>query len=208
MRDLNPPTAFNSESGDASLAGHLLLAHPSLRNREFRRTAILLSLHNSEGAMGVVLNRPLDKRLRDIGSEFTTGPLADVPVFDGGPVAKRQIILCAWRPLKTSFTTVNFEAADVTANEEGHQLLFGLDRERATALVEEEGVQLRAFLGYSGWTSGQLENELKQATWVVADLDADIIHQPADETMWRQVLSGVNAHWCLLAREPEEPERN
>ena len=62
-----------------SLAGQLLLAHPALREPTFRHTVILLSVHNSDGAMGVVLNRPLDKQLGELNSAFAFGPLAGVP---------------------------------------------------------------------------------------------------------------------------------
>ncbi len=184
-----------SDSGEQSLAGSLLLAHPVLRDQHFRRTAILMSAHDAEGAMGVVLNRPLHRKLGEFGADFALGPLAGVPVFDGGPVEKRQIILCAWRP-------------HGDANEDGFQLLFGLDRERASDLVGQEGVQVRAFLGYAGWSSGQLEGELKRDTWVVADLEPEIIRQPADESLWRKILAGLDPQWRLLAGEPDDPELN
>ncbi|MBC8009565.1 MAG: YqgE/AlgH family protein [Burkholderiales bacterium] len=182
-------------SADESLAGSLLLAHPVLRDQTFRRTAILMSSHDTEGAMGVVLNRPLRKTLGQLGGDFAYGPLAQVPVFDGGPVQKRQIILCAWRP-------------HVEPDEEGVQVLFGLDRERASELVAQEGVELRAFLGYAGWTGGQLEGELQRDTWVVAELEPDMISRTPDEKMWRDLLGRLDPQWRLLAGEPDDPGVN
>ena len=186
-----------SSEDDESLAGSLLLAHPVLRDTTFRRTAILMSSHDDQGAMGVVLNRPLNKRLGELGGDFAFGALSDVPVFDGGPVAKRQLILCAWRPHPSE-------------EDEGEslELLFGLDPERAAELAGQEGVQLRAFLGYAGWTGGQLEGELERDTWVVAELEPDIIRQRPDETLWRKALSELDPQWRLLAGEPDDPERN
>lgn len=182
---------------DESLAGSLLLAHPVLRDSTFRRTAILMSSHDEQGAMGVVLNRPLNKRLGELGGDFAFGPLSEVPVFDGGPVEKRQLILCAWRPHPSE------------ADEgESLQLLFGLDPERAAELAGQDGVQLRAFLGYAGWSGGQLEGELERDTWVVADLEPEIIRQRPDETLWRKALSELDPQWRLLAGEPDDPERN
>jgi Putative transcriptional regulator len=180
---------------DESLAGSLLLAHPVLRDSTFRRTAILMSSHDDQGAMGVVINRPLNKRLGELGGDFAFGPLSEVPVFDGGPVAKRQLILCAWRPHPS-------EDGDAL------QLLFGLDPERAAELASHEGVQLRAFLGYAGWSGGQLEGELARDTWVVADLEPEIIRQRPDETLWRKVLSELDPQWRLLAGEPDDPSLN
>lgn len=185
------------EKDDESLAGSLLLAHPVLRDETFRRTAILMSSHDREGAMGVVLNRPLNRRLGELGGEFALGPLAGVPLFDGGPVAKRQLILCAWRP-----------HAGLTDDEEGVQLLFGLDPERAIELAGEEGVRLRGFLGHAGWSGGQLEGELARDTWLVAELDPTIAEQVPDESMWRKALGELDPQWRLLAGEPDEPGRN
>lgn len=189
MRDADPTTFHGS------LAGSVLLAHPVLRDQTFRRTAILMSSHDKDGAMGIVLNRPLGRKLAEFGADFALGPLAQVPVFDGGPVEKRQLILCAWKP-------------HLDDDSEGVQLLFGLDRERAAELAGEEGVQLRAFLGYAGWSGGQLEGELARDTWVIAELDPDIIDQAPDESLWRRVLGGVDAQWHLLAHEPDDPTLN
>lgn len=191
MRDSNPT------SDTDSLAGHLLLAHPVLKDSNFRRTAILMSSHDEEGAMGVVLNRPLNKRLGELGGDFAFGPLAKVPLFDGGPVEKRQVILCAWRPHPTD-----------PEDGDAFQLLFGLDTARASELAEEEGVQVRAYLGYAGWTGGQLEGELERDTWVVADLEPEVIQRPADESLWRHVLGGLDPQWRLLAGEPDDPGMN
>ncbi len=79
------------------LAGHLLLAHPSLRDPNFSRTVILMSTHDEAGAMGVVLNRPLQKKLSQLNADFALTPLADVPVYRGGPVETEKVILVAWQ---------------------------------------------------------------------------------------------------------------
>ncbi len=181
----------HAEPDADSLAGSLLLAHPVLRDRHFRRTAILMSSHDREGAMGVVLNRPLNRKLGEFGGDFTYGPLAQVPVFDGGPVEKRQIILCAWRP-------------HTDPDAEGLQVLFGLDRERASELAGQEGVEMRAFLGYAGWSGGQLEGELERDKWVVAQLEPDSMKHSPDERMWKDLLGRLDPQWRLLAGEPDE----
>src|SRR4051812_22924204 len=82
---------------DKSLAGQLLLAHPALRDPNFKRTVILLSVHNAEGAMGVVLNRPLNKQLGEVNAEFALSPLAGVPLYYGGPVNPEQLIIVSWQ---------------------------------------------------------------------------------------------------------------
>jgi putative transcriptional regulator len=179
------------KSKTKSLAGSLLLAHPALRDPNFKRTVILMSVHNAEGAMGVVLNRPANRKLGDLNGEFSLGPLASIPVFQGGPVQTEQLILAAWQP-----------------HEDGFKLYFGIEPEKASQLAGEDGVYLRAFLGYSGWTGGQLEGELKQKTWVVTAVPGDLMQHQQNDALWRAVLGGIGDEWKLLANEPEDPAQN
>ena len=174
-----------------SIAGSLLLAHPALKDPNFRRTVVLMSTHNAEGAMGVVLNRPLGKRLGEINGEFALGPLDGVPIYSGGPVSPEQLLLVAWR-----------------TRDDGFQLHFGVDPEKAGQMLGETGTQVRAFLGYSGWGRGQLENELKRNTWVVAELPADLPDHPQDASLWRDVLTDQGEQWRLQAGEPDDTSRN
>jgi putative transcriptional regulator len=182
-----------STSQTGTLAGSLLLAHPALRDPNFKRAVVLLSAHDGEGAMGVVLNRPLEKTLGDLGETFALGPLAGVPVFSGGPVQTEQLILCAWR---------------VHPDGDGFRLFFGIEPDKAIELQAEEGMHLRAFLGYSGWSGGQLEGELKQNTWVVSPIPSNLMEFGHDEGLWRGILTDLNHEWKLLADEPEDPSVN
>jgi putative transcriptional regulator len=174
-----------------SLAGSLLVARPELIEGTFRHTVILMSNHTREGAMGVVLNRPLNRTLGEMDGEFALGPLAGVPVFQGGPVQTDQMILAAWR-----------------LQDGGFQLHFGLDPARATALATEEGMVLRAFLGYSGWSGGQLEGELRRTTWVTTPIPPDLMRHDHDESLWRAVLRTVSWEWKVMAEGPDDPSRN
>jgi putative transcriptional regulator len=174
-----------------TLAGSLLLAHPSMKDPNFRRSVILMSVHNAEGAMGVVLNRPLGKRLGELTGDFALGPLASVPLFTGGPVQNEQLVLAAWQ-----------------TRADGFRLHFGIEPDKALQLLAEDDTHVRGFLGYSGWSGGQLENEMKHGTWVVADVPEDLLTHPQDDTLWRAVLGREGAEWRLLANEPEHPEEN
>lgn len=168
-----------------------MLAHPAMRDPNFRRAVVLMSSHNAEGAMGVVLNRPLSKRLGEINGEFALGPLAGVAVFTGGPVQTEQMLLVAWE-----------DRAD------GFRLHFGVEPDKAGQLLADGGVEVRAFQGYSGWSAGQLEKELECATWVVADASPDLLTLPQDAGFWRTLLARMGGEWALLANEPEDPGVN
>ncbi len=176
------------------LAGSLLLAHPGLLDPNFRKTVVLLSAHTDDGAMGVILNRPLHRKLADISGDFALGELSDVPVFCGGPVEDKQLILSAWE----------------TTDEEGvFKLYFGLDPEKATELKRtRDQVEFRAFLGYSGWSQNQLEDELRQHAWVVAPVDGVIIGANEGVGMWRSIIRRVSPELHLLADAPDDPQVN
>jgi putative transcriptional regulator len=176
-----------------SMAGSLLLAHPAMQDPNFRRTVVLLSAHSDDGAMGLVLNRPMLKQLGELNVEFAEGPLAGVPVYKGGPVQTEQLILAAWQP-------------DLLGDE--FKIYFGIDVEKAKALQNEAGVHLRAFLGYSGWTKGQLENELEHHTWVVTPVNAGLVEREEGQALWRMILGGLSPEWKLLAGEPDDPGVN
>ncbi len=171
-----------------NLVGSLLLAHPAMRDPNFRRSVVLLSAHGDDGAMGVVLNRPLGKQLGDLNAQFAASTIAGVPVYQGGPMQTEQLILAAWRPEPL---------------EAGFKLYFGIDVDKATALQGEEGVRLRAFLGYSGWSKGQLENELRHSTWVVTPVSTELLERNDGQGLWRAILGGLSPEWKLMADEPE-----
>ncbi len=176
-----------------NLAGQLLVAHPAMRDPNFRRSVVLLSAHGDDGAMGVVLNRPLGKQLGDLNPQFAASVLAKVPLFQGGPVQTEQLILAAWQPEPLAATV---------------KLYFGIDVDKAEALEGEDGVRLRAFLGYSGWGKGQLENELRHNTWVVTPVGPDLLEQNEGQGLWRTILGGLSPEWKLMADEPDDPATN
>lgn len=174
-----------------TLAGSLLLAHPVMQDPNFRRSVVLMSVHNNEGAMGVVLNRPTGQRLGQLNGDFAMGPLSSVPLFKGGPVHPEQLIIAAWQ-----------------SRPDGFRLHFGIEPDKAIQLMDEEGTHVRGFLGYSGWSAGQLENEMERHTWVVTPVPEDLLIQPQNDLLWKNVLSREGAEWRLMADEPEDPTQN
>src|ERR1051325_1547901 len=143
MRDLGPKKP-------RCLAGSLLVAHPNMLDPNFRRTVLFISAHDPEdGAIGVIINRPLDKNVSDLVAEQPPQNVADVPVFFGGPLGNDQLLLAAFEWHKEEGLKLNSQA--LTA---------------ATQAINEPA-SVRAFLGYAGWSAGQLEAEMKQKAWIV-----------------------------------------
>lgn len=176
-----------------SLAGQLLLAHPVLRDPNFRRTVVLLSGHDADGAMGVVLNRPLGKQLGELNSEFALGPLAGVPLYAGGPVDPQHLILVTWQWIPA---------------DQAFQLTFGVEIERAVQLIGQPGLTMRAFLGYSGWSKGQLENELRHDTWITTPVEGDWLIKHDGVALWRSLIGHLEPDLKVLADAPDDPSVN
>src|SRR4029450_7834283 len=123
-----------------SLAGSLLVAQPNMLDPNFRRAVLFISAHDpDEGALGVIINRPLDKQVADIVSEASPKGLADIPVFLGGPVGKNQLLLA----------TFEWEKGD------GLKLNHNIDLEKASEAADQKSPSVRAFVGHAGWGARQ-----------------------------------------------------
>src|SRR5258707_15262665 len=91
---------FDDEQAARSFAGSLLVAHPNMLDPNFRRTVLFISEHDpGEGALGVIINRPLDRQVADLVTETPSAGLVELPVFLGGPVGKNQLMFASfeWR---------------------------------------------------------------------------------------------------------------
>lgn len=188
MREFQPETE--------SIAGALLLAHPSLRDSNFEKTVVFISMHDGEnGAFGVVLNRPSGRRLNELMPDQDLGALSMVPVYLGGPVATDQLLLAAFRweetPAGGSWTW-------------RHDLTF----ESASEVVQEEGTILRVFAGYSGWSQGQLEKELRHNTWVVHVPDEQILEPDLVNFLWKGLVGTHGPVFQFLTNPPENLGNN
>ena len=183
-----------SRIGETNLVGSLLLAHPGLEDPNFRKSVILVSAHSSEdGAMGVILNRPLGKTLGEFDGSLVYSGLAEVPVYQGGPVQADQVILSAW---------------SWSEEKKVFKLFFGIEAEKAKELRDNQNMELRAFLGYSGWGSRQLEGELAANTWVLANINRDVLNGGEGSDLWRTIMGELSLDLKLLADVPDDPSLN
>ena len=175
------------------LQGQLLLADPSLRNSTFHRSVILLTEHKSdEGAFGLILNHPTGKTVGDFleGEEFS--PLQQLQVHHGGPVATDQLTFSSfWWSKK-----------------QGLRWAIRLSAKAAVTHAHRPGRIVRAFIGYSGWTAGQLENELRRSSWITARPGPDLLGRMHDQQLWSELLRGISPLHRILAEAPDDPTLN
>ncbi|MDX2110484.1 MAG: YqgE/AlgH family protein [Verrucomicrobiota bacterium] len=183
------------ESGEHNLAGWLLVAHPSLLDANFKQTIVLISAHSKEtGAIGVIVNRPLEQTLGSFKAEYNGHPLGNVPLYFGGPVAPEEMILTAWQS---------------TDDPVVFKLYFGLSLQKAEELLTEDpAILMRGFIGYSGWSSGQLEGELSDNAWAVCPLDGATLHKEDAPGAWKRLLKRIRPEWSFLADGPADPGLN
>ncbi len=177
-----------------SLAGSLLIAHPSLLDPNFNKSVLFISAHDpEEGSFGLILNRPAGRTVGEVLPGKELGPLLRVPVFLGGPVGIDQLVFASfkWHP-------------ETRRMECQHHL--GIDE--AQEIVHTEQSVVRAFIGYAGWTKGQLEGELAQRAWLVGKPSREVLDTRAAENLWRETLKGFGPWFQLVADAPDDLSRN
>lgn len=175
------------------LQGKLLLADPSLRDGTFHRSVILLAEHQPDaGAMGLILNHPTGNFVGDFlsGPEFSA--LSRLPVHKGGPVSCEQL----------SFSSFWWE------NPRGLRWALSISLEEAVKQSHHPGRVVRAFVGYSGWSPGQLENELRRNSWITARPQPDLLGHEHDVHLWANLLRHLSPLHRILAEAPDDPLLN
>lgn len=168
-----------------------MLADPSLRDPNFTRTVLLMTDHEqADGAHGYVLNRPVGKTVGDLLPSLL--PLAAVPVFIGGPVGQERLTF-----------------AELVWDEDRKRVIYSTHLSVENALERQAcGGNLRAFLGYSGWAGGQLENELKQRAWIPLRPAAAALSLDNSGGLWAKLLGTLGPLYQLMAQMPEDPSLN
>jgi putative transcriptional regulator len=176
-----------------NFAGSLLVAHPHMLDPNFRRTVLFISAHDpGDGAVGVIINRPLDKHVADLVNEEAPAGLAAVPVFSGGPVGKNQLMFAAFE----------WEQGDAL------KLNHNVDLDEASERVEQDPGSLCAFVGYAGWGAGQLEAEMKEKAWLLQKPSRSTLTPDRLPNLWFDIMRTLGPWYKLLAAAPDDPSLN
>jgi putative transcriptional regulator len=178
-----------------TLQGQLLIASPGLLDPNFRRTVVLVTEHNEEGAAGLVLNRPSPTEVSDVVPQLE--PLVEdgEQVWVGGPVQPNAVLVLG------EFLDPD-DAAVPLFGSLGFPSLDEPDE------VVPMTTRRRVFAGYAGWGSGQLEDELSREDWIVEPALPDDAFTDAPEELWRDVLRRKGGIYELVSRMPEDPSVN
>jgi putative transcriptional regulator len=170
-----------------SIAPTLLLSMPQLVDPNFKHTVVLLCTHNEDGAFGLVVNRPVltsGRIVVNLDPPVSTD--RELEVWIGGPVEPQRSWMLLGRDL---------EPAD---EQRGMGIASGLSLSTSPDLLRlilenDAPARTRLVLGYSGWGAGQLEAELQQSSWLMCDVDADLIFSTPAEAMWETAIRRLGA---------------
>jgi putative transcriptional regulator len=178
-----------------SLTGRLLISGGGLFDPSFRHTVVLIGAHDAAGAVGVILNRPLDTTVAATIPALAELVGEDERLFEGGPVAPGAPVLLAEladreRADVPVFGGVGFLTGDVPAD------------------IRRRLLRARVFVGHAGWGPGQLEAELAARAWIVDDATEDDVFTREPGALWRTVLERKGPRYAALARVPFDPSTN
>ena len=169
--------------GNGSLAGQLLIAAPTMGDPRFVHTVILLLRQNDTGALGIVLNHPIEKRsvasLLDAVGDHETGVEGSLEVFAGGPV-QPELGFVVHSP--------DYRRADTLAV--GNEVAMTADKQILRDIGHQKGPKKALFaFGYAGWGPGQLEAELARHDWYTATGDPELIFDRDRATLWDTAMA-------------------
>ena len=178
--------------------GKVLLADPFMLDPHFRRSVIALCDHSKgEGTIGFILNKPISSKLSELVEDF---PAFNAPLFYGGPVAT---------------DTVHYIHNVGELLEESEKIMPGLywggNFEKLKFLIQSELItekNIRFFIGYSGWSAGQLRNELKVGSWVAADMHPNYAFKSKPWTLWKQVMKNKGQIFTVISQIPDSYNLN
>ncbi len=177
--------------------GVLLLAEPFMESPEFKRSVILIAEHNDKGTMGFILSRKLNITPSQAIDNF---PEFDDELYYGGPVNADQLFYLHTKPklLEGSIEVMP-------------GIYLGGDYEALKNLIDIKKItpkDIRFFVGYSGWSAGQLKKELKENSWIVMPGALDHFKATNNKNLWKEILKGKGGKYSVVADFPEDPTLN
>lgn len=177
--------------------GSVLLAEPFMMDQNFKRTTVLLVDHAPEGSVGFIMNRRMDLTVNELVDDF---PAFDAPVYFGGPVGSDTI---HYLHRKGDL----LEGSDEIVR----GVYWGGQYDQLKFLVGSGLIQprdIRFFVGYSGWSEDQLQDEIELGSWVTAGMDANYLFNSEPGELWSQVMANKGSNFRVIADMKEEINYN
>lgn len=179
------------------MKGKVLISQPFMMDENFRRTVILIAEHDDEGTIGFVLTRPVDMELEGLISAF---PKFAARVGHGGPVGQDAIhyVHNLGKELKDSLPITD-------------GLWWSGDFEQLISMVDLGKVStsdILFFIGYSGWSPGQLDDEIKAGSWIISSLTVKEVLTEDPMELWKTILKPINSNFKVISEMPDSDVYN
>lgn len=177
--------------------GVLLIADPFLKDPNFLRTVVFLCEHKEEGSFGFVLNRQYENTLDELIPELDGHQL---PVYYGGPVENNTIHFLHQYPLEIP-----------GGKEVLRGVYWGGDFEAVVNMIKNDEVnpsKIRFYIGYSGWSTGQLDLEMTEKTWLTVKATRKLVFHHKHDEIWKASLQLLGGEYKMMANFPIDPQLN
>lgn len=179
--------------------GSILISEPFLQDAYFQRSVVLQVEHNTQGSMGFVLNKKTDLIVNTFFPELEEYP--EIPIYLGGPVSANRLFFI--HSLGDLIVPDSVKIKD--------RLYFDGDFEALKRYMQNghsiEG-KVKFFLGYSGWTEGQLGNEINKNSWVVSHAAKENVLLADGESFWKNSLEQLGSNYEAWTKYPKDPYLN
>lgn len=177
--------------------GRLLISEPFLPDPNFERTVVLLCEHSEEGSFGFVINKPAIVKVPEVMDDLSN---FDHELFVGGPVQQDTL----------HFIHSYAQIEDGVEIRKG--IFWGGNFEQVLLLATTSQLDpghIKFFLGYSGWSAGQLEQELEQDSWIVCDFaESQLLFDANSSVIWRRALENMGGRFAVYSKYPNDPRLN
>ena len=177
--------------------GRLLISEPSLNDNFFFKSVVLLTHHNDEESIGLILNHPTKITLNEILNHI---PLSDLPIYIGGPVEKQSLHFI-------------HTLGSIIPNSK--QIIDGIycggDFDIVIQLMHDKKItknEIRFFVGYSGWEAEQLNNEIRDDAWIVQAAKSELCMNYSTPKLWSDINKTKKMKHAIWANMPKDPSLN
>ena len=178
-------------------AGILLIAEPFLKDPNFLRTVVLLCEHQEQGSFGFILNKQFEQTLDELLGDMEGFSL---PVYYGGPVQMDTIHFLHQYP---DLIPESVKVSD--------DIFWGGNFETVTALIKNNSIdhrKIKFFIGYSGWGCGQLNDEMKEKSWLTVQSNHELVFNTSHSEIWKDSLKTLGGEYERLINYPTDPQLN
>ena len=180
--------------------GSLLIANPVLPDPNFSRTVILLCNHNDQGSFGLVINRSTQLKAPDLFSSIDILKSYNAKIYIGGPVSQSMVFYL----YRSSRNVIDLD--EICSG-----VYLGSNLETLESLyldIENPEENIRFYLGYSGWSDGQLDGEMEQNSWLVQDANEQFVFLDSENLIWPKAVNSLGKKYQYLTKAPVNPQWN